>query len=220
MTVFISLSRKRISISLIKRTIAILCTSLMLLASVSCKSTKPRIATTKKEAAKRYPNRTHTPPRTTTHKEKDDRSTTGTSSTSTTTDAPVVLASSSIETTIETALSYKGTRYKYGGSSRSGMDCSGLIYISFKDAGISVPRTSASLLDATKAIDFKQVQKGDLLFFATGKNKSRVSHVGLVVNTTAAEVSFVHASTSRGVIVSTMNEAYWLSAYLSAGRLE
>ena len=100
------------------------------------------------------------------------------------------------------------------------MDCSGLIHVSFKEAGQNVPRTSASLFNAAKPVNLKKVQKGDLLFFATGKNKKKVNHVGLVVTATTDKVSFVHASSSRGVMVSTMNEGYWMNAYLSAGRLE
>lgn len=209
------LSRKRISKTNVKRTILAIFTTLLLVGNLSCKSSKPRVATTKKEAAKRYPGRIYSPPSTvkTTSPRKTETS------------KPVVIAATEtispvIKSAVETALSYEGTRYKYGGSSRKGMDCSGLIHVSFKEAGMSVPRTSASLFDAAQLINFNQVQKGDLLFFATGKNKTKVNHVGLVVNKTPAEVSFIHASSSRGVMISTMNEGYWLNAYLSAGRLE
>ncbi|MGJ8683434.1 MAG: C40 family peptidase [Nonlabens sp.] len=213
-----TLSRKRNSKTLIKRTIVAVFTSLLLLGNTSCKSSKPRIATTKKEAAKRYPSRTYKPSSssngTTVVKDKRTSSTPTTVENDKTTDAPFV------KEVIETAMSYEGTRYKYGGSSKKGMDCSGLIHVSFLEAGKSVPRTSSSLFNAAKPVSFNKIEKGDLLFFATGKNKTRVNHVGLVVNTTAAEVSFIHASTSRGVMVSTMNEGYWLNAYLSAGRLD
>ncbi|WP_105071001.1 C40 family peptidase [Nonlabens arenilitoris] len=210
-----SLSRKRIFKFNLKRIFFFILTSILLLGNLSCKSSKPRIVTTKKEAAKRYPDRVYTPSRESktepvgqpiaskTPSRVDEEKT-----------APV------LNDAVETALSYQGTRYKYGGSTRSGMDCSGLIHVSFKEAGKSVPRTSSSLYSAASTIDFNQVEKGDLLFFATGKNKTRVNHVGLVVKTTPAEISFVHSTTSRGVIVSTMNEGYWLNAYLSAGRLE
>lgn len=217
MTVFILLSRKRFIKKIVSRLSIVLFMSLLLVAQVSCKSSKPRVATTKKEAAKRYPDRVYTAsasvsskPENRPRKAEKSRSTVEEA----TATAPV------LRDAIETALSYEGTRYKYGGTTKSGMDCSGLIYVSFKEAGKNVPRTSGSLRDAAKSIKFNEVEKGDLLFFATGKNKTRVSHVGLVVNITPAEVSFVHASTSRGVIVSTMNEGYWLNAYLSAGRLE
>lgn len=209
------LSRKRISKINVKRTVLAIFTTLLLVGNLSCKSYKPRVVTTKKEAAKRYPERIYTTPSTVKT----------TSSRKTETSKPVVIAATEtispvIKSAVETALSYEGTRYKYGGISSKGMDCSGLIFVSFKEAGMSVPRTSASLFDAVQLINFNQVQKGDLLFFATGKNKTKVNHVGLVVNKTPAEVSFIHASSSRGVMISTMNEGYWLNAYLSAGRLE
>ncbi|WP_438963038.1 C40 family peptidase [Nonlabens sp.] len=207
MLILIPLSRKRIYKTTLKRTILALFTILLLVGNGSCKSSKPRVVTTKKGAAKHRPGRVYKPSRTV-KTSKDVVMSTNENT------------SALIKSAIKVALSYKGTRYKYGGSSRSGMDCSGLIHVSFKEAGKSVPRTSASLFDAAQLINFNQIQKGDLLFFATGKNKSKVNHVGLVVNKTPAEVSFVHASSSRGVMVSTMNEAYWLKAYLSAGRLK
>jgi cell wall-associated NlpC family hydrolase len=125
-----------------------------------------------------------------------------------------------MENAVAAALKYEGTTYKYGGNDRRGMDCSGLICTSFREAGKKVPRTSSSLKAVTTTIDVDDLVKGDLLFFATGRNKNRLNHVGMVVNITPAEVQFIHSSTSRGVIISTLNEPFWLGAYLSAGRLE
>jgi cell wall-associated NlpC family hydrolase len=125
-----------------------------------------------------------------------------------------------IDLAIEAAMNYQGTRYKYAGNDERGMDCSGLICTSFREAGKQVPRTSSTLKAATSELKLDDVVKGDLLFFATGRNKNRLNHVALVIDVTPAEIQFIHSSTSRGVIVSSLNEPYWLSAYLSAGRLE
>lgn len=125
-----------------------------------------------------------------------------------------------IDLAIEAAMNYQGTRYKYAGNDERGMDCSGLICTSFREAGKEVPRTSSSLKAATSELKLDDVVKGDLLFFATGRNKNRLNHVALVISVTPAEVQFIHSSTSRGVIISSLNEPYWLNAYLSAGRLE
>ena len=99
------------------------------------------------------------------------------------------------------------------------MDCSGLINISFQEAGHKVPRTSSNLFQASRKVSIDRVAKGDLMFFATGRNKKKVNHVALVVEVTPAEIRFVHATTSRGVMVSSFNEPYWLNSYLSSGRL-
>jgi cell wall-associated NlpC family hydrolase len=185
-----------------------LCTTPML---TSCGSKKPRVVT-KKERPSRE--------RKFDRKTKDITETNTDSDTGDDPNAYTTEEKSINELAIETAMSYQGTRYKYAGNDERGMDCSGLICTSFKAAGKAVPRTSNSLKAATNEVDLKDVAKGDLLFFATGRNKKRLNHVALVVNVTPAEVQFIHSSTSRGVIVSSLNEPYWLSAYLSAGRLE
>jgi cell wall-associated NlpC family hydrolase len=120
---------------------------------------------------------------------------------------------------VNNALKYKGVKYKYGGTTRSGMDCSGLIYTAHAEAGQSLPRTSSGLFQASKKINIDDVEPGDLLFFGTRKSSKRLNHVGLVTRVTPAEILFIHSTTSRGVIVSSLNEPYWLQAYLSAGRL-
>jgi cell wall-associated NlpC family hydrolase len=83
---------------------------------------------------------------------------------------------------LETAFMYKGVPYRMGGTDKKGMDCSGLINISYKAAGITLPRTTAELLQAGKPVDIKEVEKGDLLFFATKKKSAGVTHVGMVDN--------------------------------------
>lgn len=118
---------------------------------------------------------------------------------------------------LDTALSYLGSPYKYGGTTRKGFDCSGFVSASFKPLNISLHRSSHEMANQGKSVDLKNVQVGDLLFFVTGKNK-RISHVGIVVET-GNEVKFIHSSTSRGVIISSMNEGYWSKAYRRAKRI-
>ncbi|MDO5607882.1 MAG: NlpC/P60 family protein [Capnocytophaga sp.] len=118
---------------------------------------------------------------------------------------------------IDTALSYLGTPYRYGGTTRKGMDCSGLVGVSFKTADVSLHRSSHEMANQGTDVSIKNVQIGDLLFFVTGKN-SRISHVGIVVET-AQDVKFIHSSTSRGVIISSLNEGYWKNAYRKAKRV-
>ena len=66
--------------------------------------------------------------------------------------------------------------------------------------------------------DIKKIQEGDLVFFATRKNSRKVNHVGIVTNVRNGEVSFIHSSTSRGVIISKISERYWYLAYVQARR--
>ena len=106
------------------------------------------------------------------------------------------------------AKSFEGTRYKFGGTTKAGMDCSGLVYTSFKRENVILPRTSKTMATQGKPVSLKKVAVGDLLFFKTNKRKNVISHVGLVVETKGA-IKFIHASTSRGVIVSSLNETYW-----------
>lgn len=119
---------------------------------------------------------------------------------------------------IDYAKTFRGVKYKYGGDSKKGMDCSGLIYTSFKENDISMPRTTKDLAVSGKWIDLKKVKEGDLLFFATNKNSRKVNHVGIVTRVNKKEISFIHASSSRGVIISQLSEKYWYFAYVQARR--
>jgi cell wall-associated NlpC family hydrolase len=125
--------------------------------------------------------------------------------------------STKVEKIIYNAESYKGVRYKYGGTTKKGMDCSGLIYTAFKEEQLSLPRTTALMSKDGKWIDLKKAKEGDLLFFATQKNNRKINHVGLVVNT--KPLRFIHSTSSKGVIVSSLKERYWYFAFVQARRI-
>ncbi|MEG0759946.1 C40 family peptidase [Chryseobacterium sp.] len=127
--------------------------------------------------------------------------------------------SGSIKSLLKDAETYLGTPYKFGGNNSSGFDCSGFTVKVFQDNNFNLPRRSADQADAGKLIDIKTVKPGDLLFFATAGG-SRVSHVGIVHTIEIdGEIKFIHASTSKGVIISSLNEKYWNKAYLHAQRV-
>lgn len=128
-------------------------------------------------------------------------------------------ASKKVSKVIKTAMDYSGTPYRYGGTTKRGMDCSGLIYVAFKENGIALERVSRSMAKQGKKIKLKQVQKGDLLFFTTSKNRRRINHVGLVVSVRGNDIQFIHATTSRGVLVSSLNEGYWNYAFNHARKI-
>ncbi len=123
------------------------------------------------------------------------------------------------EAIISTAMTFSGTRYKYGGTTNKGMDCSGLVYVSLKENDILFPRTSYQMAMEGQKIDVKDVQKGDLLYFKTSKSGKRINHVGLVVEVDGDDIRFIHATTSRGVLVSSLREGYWKYAFVKAMRI-
>ena len=120
---------------------------------------------------------------------------------------------------IDHAQSYLGTPYQWGGTSKKGIDCSGLIKRSFDAIDLSVPRVTADLVKIGKKIHIKDLVPGDLVFFKTGKSRKKVNHVGLVTNNRNTEVSFIHASTSKGVMISKLVEPYWLAHFITARRI-
>ena len=122
-------------------------------------------------------------------------------------------------TIVSYATQFTGVPYKYGGTTRSGMDCSGLIYVSFNEQNIRLPRVSRDMATQGVALKLAQVNKGDLLFFKTNKNSNQINHVGLIVSTANGNIQFIHATSSRGVIISSLDESYWNSAYVAARRL-
>ena len=126
---------------------------------------------------------------------------------------------SRIETVIQTARSYTGTPYKWGGTTRSGMDCSGLLLNSFKAIDYDIPRTSAQQSKTGKRVAKNEIKEGDLVFFATGKKKRKITHVGLVTEVHGNEVRFIHASSSLGVVESDLNTDYYQKRFRQARRI-
>ncbi|OSY87499.1 hypothetical protein WH52_11580 [Tenacibaculum holothuriorum] len=124
-----------------------------------------------------------------------------------------------VDKLLKVANSYKGVAYRAGGTSRKGMDCSGLVNTSFKQINVSLPRSSKAMSTHGKAIDLNEVQIGDLLFFDIARLKGGVNHVGLVTSTSNGNIQFIHSTTSKGVIVSSMNEAYWKKEFVKAKRI-
>lgn len=128
-------------------------------------------------------------------------------------------ASEEAKEIVENAIKYKGTPYQYGGTTKRGMDCSGLIYVAFQKEHIPIPRTSRAMSLEGKRLKLKEVRTGDLLFFQTNKNRNVINHVGLVVDVSGDEISFIHSTTSLGVIVSTLDQPYWDDAFMMARRV-
>jgi len=127
--------------------------------------------------------------------------------------------SRSIDTVIKTARSYTGTPYKWGGTSKQGIDCSGLLLKSFESIKKVIPRTSIEQSKIGSRVGLDKVQKGDLVFFAAGKKKGRITHVGLVTDVRGREnVQFIHASSSKGVIEVNLLSKYYTGIFVKAAR--
>lgn len=125
----------------------------------------------------------------------------------------------SISEILKDAEKYLGAPYKFGGNTSSGFDCSGFALKVFEENDYLLPRRSSDQAETGKKIDIREVKPGDLLFFSTAGG-SRVSHVGIVHDIgNNGEVKFIHASTTKGVIISSLNEVYWNKAYLHAQRI-
>ena len=120
---------------------------------------------------------------------------------------------------IEYAESFEGVRYKWGGTTKAGMDCSGLIYESFKAYDVNLPRISRDMAKRGDKINLKDVHKGDLLFFKTGNRRNAINHVGLIVSIENNDIEFIHATSSKGVMTSWINETYWHKAFYEARRI-
>lgn len=129
------------------------------------------------------------------------------------------ISTSKTDRIIQQAQSFAGTRYKFGGTSRKGMDCSGLIYTAFQNENIVLPRVSRDMAKRGKPVKTRDIEKGDLVFFRTNKSKKRINHVGLVTQVRDGEIYFIHATTSKGVLTSNLNERYWNNAYVMARRV-
>lgn len=110
---------------------------------------------------------------------------------------------------------WHGTPYRYGGLSPSGLDCSGFVYLTFRDRfAIMLLRTTEAQTDIGSRVDRDELLPGDLVFFKTGSGRYGL-HVGIY----DTDNTFIHASTSRWVIRSSLENSYWRKAYWQARRI-
>jgi len=117
-------------------------------------------------------------------------------------------------TVVDTARDMLGVRYRYGGDTpRQGFDCSGLVYYSYRRAGIHVPRVSGAQYSHTRPVRRDRLRPGDLVFFRIGRRL--VSHVGIYIG----RGHFIHApSSGHRVSIADLNDRYWRRHYIRGGR--
>jgi cell wall-associated NlpC family hydrolase len=121
-----------------------------------------------------------------------------------------------VDRIVANAVLYKGVKYRFGGTNRKGMDCSGLVYTAFGSENIQLPRISRNMANKGRKISLKKVNKGDLLFFKISRRSNQINHVGLVTSVKNGTIYFIHSTSSRGVIVSSMLEKYWKKNFVKA----
>jgi len=108
---------------------------------------------------------------------------------------------------------WRAVKYKNGGLSRDGVDCSGFVYLTFNSRlGIELPRSTDQQVTQGKTISQRDLVPGDLVFFRTGKS---TRHVGIYLE----DGKFLHASTEKGVMISRLTDAYWAKAYWKSIRV-
>ncbi|MEK4848846.1 C40 family peptidase [Paenibacillus sp. FSL H7-0756] len=119
-------------------------------------------------------------------------------------------ADSKMDKVIDKAI---GTKYVSGGTSTNGFDCSGFTMYVFDKIGINLPHQSGSQYQMGTAVSRDEMRPGDLVFFNT--NGKGVSHVGVYVG----DGEFAHASSSRGVTISSLSDSYYVNRYVGAKRI-
>ena len=126
---------------------------------------------------------------------------------------------SKAEFLIAKASQHIGTRYRGGGTTSAGFDCSGLMFSTFKHIDMTLPRSSSSMaVGAGYKIDRSQAQKGDLIFFTTN-GRGSINHVGMITEIIGDEIKFIHSSVQAGVIISSTEEPYYKKRFIQINRV-
>lgn len=131
-----------------------------------------------------------------------------------------IIREKTIDQILSQAHTYLGTPYRYGGTTRNGIDCSAFVLSAYGEgSGVALPRVASAQSTEGELVEKDKLEKGDLLFFST--KGGRISHVGIVEEVTPeGEIKFIHSSTSHGVAITSLtNSSYWSAKYRFAKRI-
>ena len=108
---------------------------------------------------------------------------------------------------------WRGVKYKFGGTTAKGIDCSSYIqHVFLEEFSVLLPRTTSEQIHKGRPVSQAELHPGDLVFFNTGAGKQ---HVGVLIN----RHEFIHASSSHGITISDLNRSYWQTRYMASRRL-
>lgn len=126
---------------------------------------------------------------------------------------------SKIDVLLQQAKSYIGTSYEYGGTTRKGIDCSAFVKNVYSIININLNRISSNQALQGEIVSLNQAKKGDLLFFAHPGNQ--ISHVGIIEHICHKNkrIFFIHSASSKGVVISSLNDQYWITRYKKTVRI-
>lgn len=132
----------------------------------------------------------------------------------------VVVSGTRVDSLIQYAYTFIGKRYKRGGTTIKGFDCSGYTMTVFKQFGIRLPHTSAGQGLVGVEVSKSNIKKGDLILFKGRNRRSRrIGHVGIVISEKGEPVRFIHSSTSEGVRIDRLEFVYYKNRYLKTVRM-
>lgn len=119
---------------------------------------------------------------------------------------------------INNAVAFIGVKYHGGGTTTSGMDCSGMVTAVFNIFDYKLPRSSHEMANVGEKKPIEYAEKGDLIFFKTN-GRNVINHVGMVVEVLVDEIKFIHAASSKGVTISSTKEPYYKKAFAQVNKV-
>ncbi|MFY0598152.1 MAG: C40 family peptidase [Cyclobacteriaceae bacterium] len=114
-----------------------------------------------------------------------------------------------IDHVIAEARTYIGTPYVWGGNTKKGVDCSGLIHNCYKKINVNLPRTAEEQSKIGSSKSWGSIRPGDIVYFKFKQKRDKWYHSGMITSVDGDEIKFIHASSSRGVVESNLNSDYY-----------
>ena len=125
-----------------------------------------------------------------------------------------------VDSILEYANDFLGIKYRSGGKTPKGFDCSGFVMFVFKNFGYSTPPSSSSIKTAGKEVKRDSAQPGDIIYFTgTNSKTKRPGHVGIITEIKDGVIYFIHASVNLGISVTNTEETYYKKRYLGIRRV-